>query len=97
MEFLSQFLPIIIYMLLIIAIIIGIVLGIKLIVTIDKTIILLDDVNKKIDKVSPLFNAVGIVSGRMNSIVSVISDTIEKVITKFFVKDKDEMESEEDE
>ena len=36
MEFLSQFLPIIIYFLLIIVIVVGIVLGIKLIITMDK-------------------------------------------------------------
>ena len=42
MEFLLQFLPIIIYFLLIIIIVVGIVLGIKLIITIDKVVKIVD-------------------------------------------------------
>ena len=48
MEFLLQFLPIVIYFLLIIILVIGIVLGIKSIITITKVEKVVDDVNDKV-------------------------------------------------
>ena len=88
MEVLSQILPIIIYILLIVFIIVGIILGIKLILTIEKINKIVDDVNTKIEKVTPIFNAVGLVSSKMNSIVGLITNKVEFTINKLFTKKK---------
>lgn len=99
MEFLLQFLPIIIYFLLIIVIIVGIVLGIKLIITIDKVLKLVDEVNEKVEKVTPLFDTLGLLSDKVNGIVGTVISTLENFILKLFFKNKnkEEMESEIDE
>ena len=99
MEVLSQILPIIIYLLLIIVIIIGIVLGIKLIITIDKVLNLVDDVNDKVEKVTPIFDTLGLVSNKFSDVVTSVVSTVENMIYKLFLKNKnkEEMESEENE
>lgn len=99
MDFLSQLLPILIYFLLIIVIIVGIVLGIKLIITIDKILTVVDNVNDKIEKVSPLFNTVGMISNKFSDIVGVVVSGVEKLISKVFIRNKrdKEMEAEENE
>ena len=98
METLMQVLPIIIYFLLIIMIIVGIILGIKLIITIENVNNLVNDVKKKFDKVSPVFDVVGIVSDKMTSVFSTFASSVEGVVSKLFAKrNRREMESEEDE
>ncbi len=98
MEFLSQFLPIIIYILLIIIIIVGIILGIKLIITIDKIESVVDDINEKVEKVTPLFNVVGMVSDKVTNIATSVMETLENIISRVFLRNRNnEMESEEDE
>ena len=98
MEFLGSFLPIVIYILLIILIIVGIVLGIKIIITIDKVEKTVDVVNDKINKVSPVFDTLGTISHKMSDIISVVINSIENLMMRLFMKNKDrEMESEEDE
>lgn len=96
MEFLLQFLPIMIYMLLIILIIVGIVLGIKLIITIDKVVKVVDDVNDKIESVSPLFNALSLASNKAGEVIEKVIGTIENLIFKLFLKNKSEEEKEND-
>ncbi len=98
MEFLSQLLPIIIYFLLIIVIVVGIVLGIKLIITMDKVLNLVDDVQDKVNKVTPIFNAFGFVSDKMSGVITTVIGSIENLISNLFIRNrKEEMESEEDE
>ncbi len=99
MEFLSQLLPIIIYFLLIIAIIVGIVLGIKLIITVDKVEKVVDDVTDKVEKVTPLFDTLSVVSNKMSEIVGTAVSALEGLFVKLFSKrrSREEMESEEDE
>ena len=96
MEFLSEFLPIIIYILLIIIIVVGIVLGIKLIITIDKIIKIVDDVNEKIEKVSPIFNAVGLISTKFSDVIETVVSTVESIIFKLFLRNKNEDKESED-
>jgi lipoprotein signal peptidase len=98
-EFLSQFLPIIIYILLIIIIVVGIVLGIKLIITVDKVLNLVDDVQEKVNKVTPIFNAFGFVSDKMSGVITTVIGTIENLISNLLLKRKrnEKMEDEEDE
>lgn len=90
MEFMSQFLPIVIYILLILLIIIGIILGIKLIITVDKVLKIVDDVNDKIEKISPIFNFLGLASSKMTSIVESVVGTLENFVYKLFFKNKEE-------
>ena len=99
MEFLANFLPIIIYFLLIIVIIVGIVLGIKLIITIDKVLQVVDNLNEQVEKVSPLFNTLGIISDKFNGAVTGVVNAVESLVLKLFKKkvNNEEMESEEDE
>ena len=98
MEFLGNFLPIVIYILLIMLIIVGIVLGIKLIITIDKVEKAVNVVNDKIEKVSPVFDALGTISHKMSDIISVVINSIENLMMRLFVKNNNkERESEEDE
>ncbi len=94
MEALSQILPIIVYILLIVVIIIGIILGIKLIITIDKVNKVVDDVDDKVKKVTPLFDAIGIVSDKANSIVTSVVGVIESFIEKIFFKESEKDEDE---
>ena len=65
MEGLATVLPIIIYFLLIILLIVGIILGIKLIITIDKTNAILDDVSKKVATLDTVFGFIDGVSNKM--------------------------------
>ena len=99
METLLQVLPIIIYFLLIIIILVGIVLGIKLIITIDKVLKLVDDVNDKIEQITPVFDTIGLISDKFSGILGTIVSKIENLIVKLFFKNKDkvEMESEDNE
>ena len=99
METLLQVLPMIIYFLLIIIIIVGIVLGIKLIITIDKVLKIVDDINEKVERISPVFDTIGLVSDKVSGILGSLLSKIENLIVKLFFKNKNkvEMESEEDE
>lgn len=99
MEFLQQFLPIIIYFLLIIIIVVFIVLGIKLIITTDKILKLVDDINGKVEQVTPLFNVLGTVSNKFGNVLDTVVKTIENLVIKLFFKNKnkEDMESDEDE
>ena len=90
MEVLAQVLPILIYLLLIILVVIGIVLGIKLIITIDKVNVLVDDVNKKVERVTPIFNAVGFVSDKMSNVFTTVASAAENVVNRFINKNNEE-------
>ena len=74
-------------------------MGIKLIITIDTVLKLVDDVNEKVEKVTPLFDTIGMVSDKVNGILGSVVSAIENLIFKLFFKNKNkvEMESEEDE
>jgi len=95
-EFLLQLLPIIIYFLLIIIIVVGIILGIKLIITIDKVLNIVEDINDKVEKVTPLFDTLGFISDKASGILSTVFSSLEKLIGKLFLKNKD-LESDFDE
>lgn len=94
MEFLTQALPIIVYFLLIILIVVGIVLGIKLIITTDKVLKIVDDVNEKVEKVAPIFDTLGLVSNKVNGIFSTVISSIENLLVKFFLKNRNNEETE---
>ncbi len=97
MEFISQFLPIVVYVLLIALIIVGIILGIKIIITIDKVTRLVDDVNEKFQKISPLLNTVGMISDKMSDIVGTVFNAIQNVFMRLFLSNRKKEESEDNE
>ena len=82
MEFLMEFLPIILYSSTIILVIVFIVLGIKLIHTIDRANEVLDDVDKKVKSLNGLFNVIDGVTDTL----SVLSDTVVSTVTGFIGK-----------
>ena len=89
MDFLSEFLPIVIYILLIALIIVGIVLGVKLIITIDKAQRVIDDAKNKIDSFNGFFNILENTSGKIYYVYEKISDAFAKVVNKVFSRNKD--------
>ena len=100
MDILSNVLPIIIYFLLIIFIVIGIVLGIKTIITIDKVNKVADDINEKLNQISPIFDTIGVISNKFNSIVEKVVSTCETLFGNLFLnhrKHKKERENKENE
>lgn len=83
MEGLTAALPVIIYLLLIILLVIGIILGIKLIITIDKTNAILDDVSKKVATLDTIFNIVDGVSNKMAYLGGKMTQGVVSLINKF--------------
>lgn len=82
MEGLTAALPVIIYLLLIILLVIGIILGIKLIITIDKTNAILDDVSKKVATLDTIFNIVDGVSNKMAYLGGKMTQGVVSLINK---------------
>lgn len=78
MNFLLEFLPIIIYVLLIIVLLIGIVLAIKCLITLDKVEKVVDNVNDKIRLLDGVFN---IIDGATDRIVLITDKVVEGLTT----------------
>ncbi len=89
MDFLADFLPIVIYILLIALIIVGIVLGIKLIITIDKAQKVIDDAKDKIDSFNGFFNLLENTSGKIYYVYERVAEAVSKVINKIFTRNKE--------
>lgn len=86
METASQLMPIILYLLLSILVIVVIVLVYKLIITIDKTNVVLDDVQVKVKKLDNLFEVIDKGSDAINMITNKATDGITNFIFKLFKK-----------
>ena len=98
MEFLQAFLPIVIYFLLIILIVVLIILGIKFLITVNKVEKIVDNVNDKLEAVSPIFNILGYASSQVTTVFDTVFEFIEGLLEKLFTKkNKIEMEEDEDE
>lgn len=82
MEFLSQFLPIIIYFLLIIFLVIGIILGIRLIMTLNKIEEFVDDVKAKIQTLNGFFHIIDYTTDK----IAFATDKVVEVLTSLFHK-----------
>ena len=57
-------------------------------------------VNEKVEKVSPIFDTLGTISDKVSNIIATVINSIENLIMKLFLRNKnnnEEMESEEDE
>ena len=88
MEFLLQFLPIVIYFLLIIILVIGIVLGIKSIITITKVEKVVDDVNDKVQSLNSVFSIIDFTTDKLAMISEKVTNGITLFIDKIFKKGK---------
>ncbi len=83
MEFLNEFLPIIIYILLIVLIILLIIIAVKVSKTMNKVDALVDDVDGKLKSLDPVFSLVEVVTGKATLIsdrfLSFVLGIVEKV------------------
>lgn len=89
MDFLAEFLPILIYLLLICLIIVGIILGVKLIITIDKAQKVIDDAKNKIDTFNGFFNILENATGKVYYVYDKITEGLTKVFDKLFFRKKE--------
>ena len=94
MEFLLEFLPIIIYILLIILLITCIYLFIRAIGIMNKFDYLLDDVKVKIDSLNGFFRIINFTSDKVSGIAEKIVDAFASIFTKLLKKRKEEDEDE---
>ncbi len=88
MDFLNSFLPILIYLLLIILIIIGIVIGVKLLNFMTKAQDIIDNVDKKINTLNPVFDIINAASFKVNRVFDRFLDFFYKCIYKNIFKRK---------
>ena len=93
MEFLLQFLPIIIYILLIIILVIGIILGVKSIITINKVEKVVDDVNDKVQSLNGFFSLIDFTTDKLALVTDKLIDGISGIFTKLFMKKKGDNEN----
>ena len=86
METLSAVLPVILYFVLIILVIVLIVLAIRMIGTLKRVDEVVDDVNGKVKKLNGLFDVVDSATDTLsimsNRIVSILTNSIDKLFTK---------------
>jgi len=90
MEFLLDFLPIIIYILLIVLISVCIHILLKASKTIDKVNLLLEDVEMKLSTLDAFFNAINWTTEKINIISERIVDGVMSVVHKLFNRRKDD-------
>jgi len=90
MEFLLDFLPIIIYILLIVLISVCIYILLKASKTIDKVNLLLEDVEMKLSALDAFFNAINWTTEKINIISERIVDGVMSVVHKLFNRRKDD-------
>lgn len=84
LEFLGEFLPIVVYILLIIILIIGIILGIKLIITMDKVEKVVDDVNEKVQSLNGFFSLIDFTTDKIALFSDVVVGALSSGISKIF-------------
>lgn len=99
MEFLHDFLPILIYLLLIIILIVGIILGIKFIRTLTKVEKVVNDVNDKVQSLNGFFHVIDFTTDKIVSLSDKIIDGVSHLISKLLFnrkKDNEDLKKEED-
>ena len=88
MEFLSAFLPIILYILLAILLVILIILGLKMINIINRCEIIADDVERKIHSLDRLFNVIDNMSDKLSSVSDRMIMFVSNIISNLFKRKK---------
>lgn len=97
MEFLQEFLPIVIYILLIIILIIGIILGIKSIITLNKVEKVVDDVNEKVQTLNGFFHIIDYTTDKIALATDKVVDGITSFVSRIFFNKKNNANVKEDE
>lgn len=97
MDFLLQFLPIIIYILLIIILVIGIILGIKSIITLNKVEKVVEDVNDKVQSLNSVFSIIDFTTDKLALITDKVVEYISMIFTRLFTSKKRKGEDENEE
>jgi uncharacterized protein YoxC len=90
MEYLSELLPIIIYILLIALIILLIIISAKLIKTLNKVEVVVDDVDKKVKTLDGIFNFIDAATDKVSLLSDRIIDAISGAVEKVFKSNKTE-------
>lgn len=97
MEYLSELLPIIIYILLIVLIILLIIIAVKAIKTLNKAELIIEDVDKKVKTLDSFFSIIDKTTDKLSAfsdrIVNIIIGVFEKIK---FKKKKEDKEKEND-
>ena len=95
-SFLSEYLPILIYILLCILIILLIIISVKVIKTMNRVEGIVDDVDDKVKSLNGIFNVVDAVTDKLSALTEVISDSIILFIKGIFKKKKKKIEKEQE-
>lgn len=95
MEFLNDWLPIVIYVLLIILIIALIVFVVKSIKTLKKVDAIVDDVDKKMKSLNGVFEIIDLSTNALTSFGEKIASGVSSILDKLFKKKKKEIDEEE--
>ena len=85
MEFLSQVLPIFVYIFLIIFLVVGIIIGIKLIITMNKVDRIVNNIEEKINSLNGLFNIIEMTSSKITGVYASLIDFIGGIVDKLFL------------
>ena len=102
MDFLSTFLPIIIYLLLICLLIVGIILGLRLIRTLNRVDKVVDDVNNKVKTLDSFFSIVDFTTDKISAMSDWVVEALSSLFTRTFRRRKrkkieENLESEDEE
>jgi len=89
-----EILPIITYILVIILLIVLIVLGIKLILVVDKTDKIINDIQSKLGSLNSVFKIIDFASDKINYGITNLIESIVGLVNKIFKKRKEEREYE---
>lgn len=90
--FLSEYLPILIYILLCILITLLIVICVKVIKTMNKVESIVDDANERVKSLNGIFNIVDVVTDKLSALTEVVTDSIILFIKGIFKKRKQKKE-----
>ena len=95
MDDLSEYLPVLIYILLCILIILLIVICVKVIKTMNKVNDIVDEVDEKVKSLKGVFSIVDVVTDKLSVLTEVISDSVVLFFKRIFrKKNKKNIESE---
>ena len=85
-----EVLPMIVYLLLIVLLVVLIILGVKLIMVVNRTDKLLEDVQNKVSSFDNIFRIIDFTSAKLTTSVSSVIDIVVGFVKKIFNKRKDD-------
>ena len=88
MNFLAEFLPIVIYVLLIVVLLIGIILAIKFLITLEKIDRVVDNVNDKVRALDGLFHIIDTTTDRIVLVTDKVVEGLTSVVSSLFASKK---------